>query len=219
MYYSDSCLKYVDEVHICPHCNARLSCCHTPPFHIGDGLGWGSEVMFVCLNDDCPLFKNSWKQFEEQYGHSASCRYILLPGESKGSAMMVGSKEAFTGCIVDPEEFKRQDLQYEKIKTSIRKLDSCVEEKNLEPVLHLILEEHADVEQRKRACELLTQINDLSCIDPIRNHNFRHTEIEQLANLAIAELLRNNFKKECPYCSEIIKAQAKICMHCKKELV
>ena len=134
--------------------------------------------MFVCLNDECPLFVNSWEQFEEMYGHSASCRYILLPGESKGSAMMVGSKEAFTGCIVDPEEFKKQNLRYGKIKDAVAQLADCVEKKNLEPVLYLILEEHADVEDRKKACELLPAINDLSCIDAIRNHHFRHTEIE-----------------------------------------
>lgn len=211
-------MKYVDEVHHCPHCNTRLSCCHTPPFHIGDGLGWGTEVMFVCLNDECPLFVNSWEQFEEMYGHSASCRYILLPGESKGSAMMVGSKEAFTGCIIDPEDFKRQNKRYAKIKEAIAGLPNCAAQKNLEPALYLILEEHADVEQRKKACELLPEINDLSCIDPIRNHAFRHTEIEQLANLAINTLLKNNFKKECPFCSEIIKLQASICKHCGKEL-
>ena len=218
MFYSESCLKYVDEVHICPHCSTQLSCCHTPPFHIGDGLGWGSEVMFVCLNDECPLFVNSWKQFEEQYGHSASCRYILLPGETKGTAMMVGSKEAFTGCIVDPEAFKKQNEQYTRMQDAIKNLDTCVEEKNLEPVLYVLLNEHADLKQRQRACDLLLELNDLSCIDPIRNHKFLHTEIEQQANMAISTMLRDNFKKECPFCSEIIKAQAKVCMHCGKEV-
>ncbi len=214
MFYSDACLKYVEEVHHCPHCGERLSCCHTPPFHVGDGLGWGTEVLFVCLNDECPLFVNSWQQFEERYGHAASCRYILVPGEKEGSAMMVASKEAFTGCIVDPEAFKAANERYAREKAAVAQLDTCVEEENLDPVLTLILDESAKVEHRKRAVELIVSLNDLACIDPIRNHSFRNTEIEQLVNIEIDRLLRNNYVKECPDCLEIVKAAAKVCKPC-----
>ncbi|MCK5324320.1 MAG: zinc ribbon domain-containing protein, partial [Desulfobulbaceae bacterium] len=98
------------------------------------------------------------------------------------------------------------------------KLDTCVKEKNLEPVLYLITDEKALSKNRLRACELLEQINDLDCIDPIRNHTFKHTEIEQKCNLIINNILNGHHKKECPYCAEIIKAQAKLCKHCGKEI-
>ncbi|MBU0482947.1 MAG: zinc ribbon domain-containing protein [Proteobacteria bacterium] len=218
MALSEQCLKIAAEEHFCPHCKKRLSCCNTPPFHVGDGLGWGTEVFFVCLNDDCPLFANSWEQFELQYGHSASCRYMKLPNEEKGGPMMVGSKDAFTGSIIDPTCQTDQNGRYCKEKSALLLLDTCVKEKNLEPVLFFILDEEANLEQRHRACDLLAELNDLACIDPIRNHEFKHTEIGQYANIAIGKILKAHHSKECPYCAEIIKAQAKICLHCSKEV-
>lgn len=215
---TEKILKFLDEEHICPHCQQRLSCCHTPPFHVGDGLGWGTDIFFVCLNDECSLFADSWQQFEEQYGHCASCRYVLLPDATKGEPMMVGSKDAFTGSVVDPESLKMSNSRYCKEKEAVRNLATCVAEKNLDPVLCLILDEHAGLEGRNRACELLADLNDTACIDPIRNHSFKHTEIEQQANMAIAKILKTNFQRECPHCMEIIKIQAKACKHCNRDI-
>ena len=97
----ERCIKLASEEHYCPYCKERLSCCEAPPFHIGDGLGWGSDILFICLNNDCSIFAKSWEQFEERYGHKASCRYMLLPGEDTGMTIMVGGADAFTGSIID----------------------------------------------------------------------------------------------------------------------
>ena len=214
----ESCTKYLEEEHYCPYCNSKLSCCTAPPIHVGDGLGWGSEILFICLNDECKLFVNGWQHTEEQYGHVASFRYMITPGSKSGTPMTVYSRDAFTDSIVDPESLKAQDKRRAREKEAQAKLDTCVKEKNLEPVLYLITDEKALSKNRLRACELLEQINDLDCIDPIRNHTFKHTEIEQKCNLIINNILNGHHKKECPYCAEIIKAQAKLCKHCGKEI-
>ncbi len=211
-------LSILDEIHICPHCNTELSCCNAPPFHIGDGLGWGSDVLFICLNDECPLFVNGWQHIEEQYGHSSSYRYMLVPGEKKGTPMMVGSKDAFHGSEVDVEDIKMKNKRYAGEKEALAKMDTCVEEKNVEPLLCLILNEAADIHGRERACELLCEVNDISCVDPIRNHTFKNESLEHKVNMALKQLLAKNYKIECPFCSEIIKRQAKLCKHCQKEL-
>jgi hypothetical protein len=70
---------------------------------------------------------------------------------------------------------------------------------------------------RERAADLLVELNDLSCVDPIRNHTFKDDNLAHRINLAIKQLLQKNYKKECPDCSEIIKAQARKCQHCGKE--
>jgi hypothetical protein len=217
MFVDERCYEIVRQKHNCPHCKEQLSCCHTPPYHVGDGLGWGAEVFFICLNDNCGIFKNSWEQFEEQYGHSASCRYMLLPNEEKGGPMMVGSKDAFTGSIVDPDKVGACNVRYQNEKAARAQLETCVAENNLAPVICLLTDEEAHLQSRHRAGELLAELNDLACIDPIRAHKFHHTEIGQIANLAIAKILRNHNRMECAYCAEIIKAQAKICKHCGKE--
>jgi hypothetical protein len=184
--------------------------------HVGDGLGWGTDVFFVWLKDTCYLFVNGWKHIDEQYGKVGSYRYMKLPDEKNGSPMMVGSKVAFTGNIIDLEEEKGQSERYLKEKEAVQQLQTCVAEKNMEPVLYLITDEDANLKDRRDACDKLEELCDLSCIDPIRNHNFRHKEIEQRANLVIARILKKVFKKECPFCSEIIKAHAKTCKHCGK---
>lgn len=207
-----------DEEHYCPHCKEKLTCCNAPPFHVGDGLGWGSEVIFICLNDECPLFVRGWQHIEEQFAHSSSYRYMLVPGEKTGSAMMVAGKDAFKGCAVDVESIKLQNRRYAEEKEALAKLDTCVAEKNLQPVLSLILNEAAAMTGREQACSLLCDFNDLSCVDPIRNHKFINEAFANRVNMALRKMLQQNYKVECPYCAEIIKSQAKVCKHCGKEV-
>ena len=211
-------LSVLEEVHMCPDCESKMSCCEVPPVHVGDGLGWGSEVFFICLNDECPTFKGGWEKVEVNYGHKGSFRNMQLPGSKELNALMVGSRIAFTGSIVDPEEMREQNKRYQKEKEATAALPTCVEKNDMSPVMTLILDEAAHQQARRDAISLLTQFNDLSCIDPIRNHTFRNTEFEQQCNMVITELLKTNFQKECPFCAELIKAQAKKCMHCKADL-
>jgi Zn finger protein HypA/HybF involved in hydrogenase expression len=142
---------------------------------------------------------------------------MLLPGNTEGTPMMVGSIDAMKGCIIDPESMKLSDERYAKEKEAVAQLDTCVAEKNLAPALLLILDEAADRKNRERAADLLVDINDLSCVDPIRNHTFRNEVLANKINLDIVQLLKKNYKKECPDCSEIIKAQAKKCQQCGKK--
>lgn len=211
-------LRFLDEVKICPHCNQELSCCEAPPIHIGDGLGWGSEVLFICLNDSCSVFLNGWKKIEEQYGHHSSYRYMELPDSKEKNYMMVGNADAFKACVINKEELRSQNEQYQKQKKAKEALKTCVAEKNIEPVLFLLLDEGAGKRAREEAAGYIAAINNLDCIDPLRNHKYRDPALEHAVNAGIRQLLEKNFKKECPHCLEIIKAQAKKCMHCKEDL-
>lgn len=210
--------ELLEEEHICPHCDAKLTLCYAPPIHVGDGLGWGSEYLFICLNDECSLFAKGWDHIENQYGHVGSYRHMKLPDSDETYNMMVAGKQAFTGSIVDPEEIRKQNRQHQKDKEAIDKLDTCVEEKNLEPILYVLLSDHIKLDSKKRAVELLVMLNDVSCVEPLRNHEFKDTHMEQDINMAISAILAANFFKECPYCAELVKVRAKICKHCQKEL-
>ena len=214
----ENIMTHIDEVHICPHCNERMACCEAPPIHVGDGLGWGSEIMFICLNDSCSLYKKGWDYIDVQYGHKGSYRYMELPGSKESNVMMVGSEDAFKTCVIDIEVLKSQNKRYQREKDATKALDTAVEDKNLKDVLYLVLDEAADKSNRLRAISIMCEINDISVIDPIRNHKFRESSVEQEANMAISQILRENFKRECPHCSELVKSQAQKCKHCQADL-
>jgi len=211
-------LKYLEEKHVCPHCEAELSLCHAPPVHVGDGLGWGSEYLFICLNNECSLFANGWQYIENQYGHVGSYRYMEIPGSKETYNMMVAGQDAFTGSVVDIEAIKEQNERYQEEKKAVAALETCLEEKNLEPILFLALDEAANINDRKKAISLLIPLNDLACVEPLRNHTFKNTALEQEVNMAIPAILSKHFQKECPFCYELIKARATVCKHCQKEL-
>ena len=211
-------LKYLEENRTCPHCGNKLVLCNAPPMHVGDGLGWGSEYLFICLNNACPLFVGGWDYIANQYGHVGSYRYMELPNSKEHYTMMVAGKDAFTGSVVDVDELKKQNERYQEQKKALAELDTCVAEKNLQPVMTLLLDESAKIDDRKRAASLLPQLADLHCVDPLRNHKFRDESLHMAVNMALKQVLDANFVKECPYCSELIKAQAKVCKYCKRDL-
>lgn len=211
-------LKYMEEERTCPHCKNTLSLCHAPPVHVGDGLGWGSEYLFICLNNDCPLFTGGWDYIENQYGHVGSYRHMEIPNSNEKYNMMVAGRDAFSGSVVDIEELKKQNVRYGQEQEAIAAMVNCVEQKNIEPVVYLLTEEHAKIDDRLQAASLLVPLNDIACIEPLRNHTFKNQELNQKVNLAIAGILSNHFLKECPYCAELIKVRAKVCKHCQKEL-
>ncbi len=217
MLSADDCLRYCEMEFYCPHCNTRLSPCETPPFHIGDGLGWGAEVMFVCLNDECPPFLKGWEHIEASFGHVGSYRYMRLANEEKGEMMMVGNKMAFTGSILDPEVILAANTRYQQETEWAKELDTCVADKNIAPVMGILLDEKASLNNKLKAIRLLIPISDLSCIDALRNLEYKNGDLEMLRKQAIIEILKNNYMRECPDCMEIVKNKATKCKHCGKE--
>ncbi len=211
-------LKFIEEKHCCPHCHQELTLCHAPPIHVGDGLGWGSEYLFICLNNECSLFVNGWKYIDQQYGHVGSYRYMEIPGSNESYNMMVAGRDAFTGSVVDVEAMKRQNKRYQAEKAAVAALDGCVEKGDLQPVMTLLLDEAANIENRKKAAALLIPLNDIACIEPLNHHRFRDPALESEVRMAVSAILSAHYLKECPFCAELIKDRAKICKHCHQEV-
>ena len=92
--------KLLKQIKFCESCGERMDLVESPPLNVGDGLGWGCEAFWLCLNNECPTFIKSWLTVKKNYGKMAGYRVMQLPNENYQSVMMVGSGEAYTGSII-----------------------------------------------------------------------------------------------------------------------
>lgn len=201
----------------CPHCQQTLSKWATPTYNFADGLGWGTDYLFVCFNDDCSFYIRGWEQMMEKYGHPYSYRYMEYPDSNESGAIPVGSKIAAKGNIVDEEE---ERLMAEREATRLAHIAyyKYIKEQDKNGLLDLLFNESIHQKVRISCAEYIGSHFELDMIDPLRNNTFQDKVVETKANEAIEEIHRRNYTRECPYCAEIIKARAKICKHCQKEL-
>ncbi|MBW2646369.1 MAG: zinc ribbon domain-containing protein, partial [Deltaproteobacteria bacterium] len=118
----------------------------------------------------------------------------------------------------DEVEKAEEKARKEAEKKVLENLRSCRESKDVKTILQVFLNVRKSALVRKTAASYLGELGDLNCIEPIRNHTFHDPEVQESAEHAIELIHKANFTKECPYCAEIIKARAKVCKHCNREL-
>ena len=76
---------------VCPHCGQEMSIWEVPPFSFSDGLGWGTPYLFICFNNDCPVYMKGWDDMMDKYAHNASVRCMCYPGTKQFQYMPVFS--------------------------------------------------------------------------------------------------------------------------------
>lgn len=79
---------YMDESKTCPHCGAEMDPIETPLMS-----SWGGEIHYVCFNDECCYFKESWDVLESQGIERTGYRCSIDP-RGACSPMAVWSSEA-----------------------------------------------------------------------------------------------------------------------------
>ncbi len=99
----------IDKAPMCPHCGIETSEYKAPPFNFSDGLGWGTPFLYVCFNDNCPLFVNGWKHMEENYGQVASYRYMVMPDSGEESVMPAFSIESMRHFLKKTDETEESE--------------------------------------------------------------------------------------------------------------
>lgn len=101
-------MKTTKEKPKCPHCGEVMDIWATDMFNFAGGLGWGTSYLFVCFNDDCPLYVEGWETMMRLYGHKASFRCMCDPTTKKFEGIPVFSPMGMKGGIVDyPPEIKK----------------------------------------------------------------------------------------------------------------
>jgi hypothetical protein len=202
----------------CPHCGVEMSIWEVPWFQFQDGLGWGTPYLFVCFNDECPLFVEGWKHMKENFGHTASYRCYCYPGTNQFEVMPVFSPMAAKGRIMDDEVRAKRKALKEKIKKGFSTLAICYVQKDTALVLNMLFDRSEPQKVRLKAAEMVGDIGNTGSLEPLLNNTFANQIIQKEVDRSIRKLHDRFSTRECPYCAEIIKKSAFICKHCGHRL-
>lgn len=202
----------------CPHCGKEMSIWEAPSIPMGDGLGWGEPFLFLCFNDECPLYIEGWDKVQEDYGHNASYRSMCYPSSGKFECMPVFGKRGGTGQVVDEQLLMEQEMLKESTKKGFSILAGCYVAKDAETILRLLLDPTEPAKVRLKAAEMIGDIGSLEAIDPIKNLKIGNEIIQKQLDESVKKMHKRHFTRECPFCAEIIKERAKVCKHCGKEV-
>lgn len=94
----------------------------------------------------------------------------------------------------------------------------CFERRDLNALLAILFDETIDYKVRIRAAELTGELGLVKSIELLRNYNFKDQRVDNAVHNAIKRAHEINRSRECPYCAEIIEAEATVCSECGREL-
>ena len=202
----------------CPHCGTEMNLWEVPPMNVGDGLGWGAPFLFLCFNDECPLYREGWDHLKENYAHTASYRCMNYPGTEQYEVIPVFSNQGGRGQIIDDDVISEQEAIKEAIKNGFAMLAECYVRKDDPTVLTILLDSSHPNRVRQKAAEMMGDIGEVGAIEPLRNAKFGNQLVQEEVDAAISKIHKRHFTRECPFCAEIIKKRATLCKHCQKEV-
>ena len=202
----------------CPHCGTEMNLWEVPPMNVGDGLGWGAPFLFLCFNDECPLYREGWDHLKENYAHTASYRCMNYPGTEQYEVIPVFSNQGGRGQIIDDDVISEQEAIKEAIKNGFAMLAECYLRKDDPTVLTILLDSSHPNRVRQKAAEMMGDIGEVGAIEPLRNAKFGNQLVQEEVDAAISKIHKRHFTRECPFCAEIIKKRATLCKHCQKDV-
>lgn len=202
----------------CPHCHEEMQLWEVPPINFSDGLGWGVPFLFLCFNDDCPLYVDGWSHLKETYEQSASYRCFNYPGTDQFELMPVFSPMGGTGQIITDEVIAQEEAIKQAIKRGFSILADCYVQKDGPAVLRILLDASEPRRVRLKAAEMIGDIGELEAIEPIRNLTTGVEAIDVMLQKSVGRIHERYFTRECPFCAEIIKKRAAVCKHCGKDV-
>jgi hypothetical protein len=157
----------------CTYCGMKMHIWEVPQFPFEDGLGWGTPYLFVCFNNQCPMYEQGWDNVRRNYGRHASYRCICYPGKDTYGCMAIFSQDGATGQII-ADEIAAAKL--EALKTAIERkisfLEGCHAANDWESVLKMLFDPIERDNIKIKAVDIIRKIGTTKAIEPIRNKNF-----------------------------------------------
>ena len=191
----------------CPHCGEEMHLWEVPPINFSDGLGWGTPFLFLCFNDECSLYKQGWKDMEENFAQRASMRCFNYPGTEQFECMPVFSAMGGQGQLIDEEQTKK----------GFSILAECYTQKDGVTILRLLSDPCEPMRVRIKAAEMIGDIGESEAVDPLRSMRAANSKLQKAIDDAIANIHKRFFTRECPFCAEVIKQR--LCHQMIRELI
>ncbi len=211
--------KYIKmDKPICPDCNTEMTLWEVPPINFSDGLGWGTPYLFVCFSDECKSYKKGWEHMQETMEAPASYRCYIEPGQKNFEYMPVFSPVGGTGGKLDDEVLIQQEAKKELLKQTFSILTDYYMSKDWDEILKICIDPKIPPKARLKAAQMVGELGGTEATEHLINHKFPTPVLQDGVAKAIAQLHERHYTRECPYCAEIIKNRAKLCMHCNKEI-
>ncbi|MBF0340379.1 MAG: hypothetical protein HQL95_05375 [Magnetococcales bacterium] len=86
----------------CPHCGVPMKKWASAGHNFcGDGMGFVSDFMFVCFNDDCSMYVKGWNSLFNSMGRIGSVRAFYNPDDGDEGVLPVAHKSAMRGDIIE----------------------------------------------------------------------------------------------------------------------
>lgn len=202
----------------CPHCGQEMSLWEVPPVTFSDGLGWGEPYLFLCFNDECPLYVQGWDELEANYAQKASMRCFNYPGSDSFECMPVFSPMGAKGQIIDNQVIAEQEALKANIKKGFSILADCFVNQDGVTAIRMLSDPCEPVRVRIKAAQIVGDFASVEAIEPLRCMRAGNEKLQSGIEAAISKIHQRHFTRECPFCAEIIKKRATICKHCNKEV-
>jgi hypothetical protein len=133
----------------CIYCRQGLDAIQTSP--ISD---WQGAQLYVCLNDSCSYYKNSWDTMRKQ-GHAIGYRYYCDELGNDG-ALLVSTKDSYRDCLIPLKRMitKKQTEPSRKTKEALKSKERSLDDvysklRSLEKKLDMLVEHCCGAVQKK----------------------------------------------------------------------
>ena len=202
----------------CPHCGHEMCLWEVPPFSFSDGLGWGTPYLYICFNDECPLYVQGWDNIQENYAHNASYRCMCFPGTQTYECIPVFSPMGAKGQIIDDQILAEQEALKQAVKKGFEILTDAYIAQDGITVMRLLLDATEPARVRAKAAEMIGDIGSLEALETLSSTRFGNELLKKKVADSIQKIHDRYFTRDCPFCAEIIKKRAKVCKHCGKDV-
>ena len=201
---------------VCPHCGKEMSIYECGQGGVVTGSRWGTPYLFICVNDQCPLFVKGWKHMRESYHHSCSYRCFCYPDSHRTESMVVYSP--LMPGIIDENTITKARARGTLDDPEVQNLLDIFESRDLEGLIAVLLDEKRYYKLRLKAAELIGELGVSEVIEPLSNYKFKDQRIATRVRDIVQRIHEMNGTRVCPFCAEIIDATATTCSECGRKL-